>query len=700
MKLSMLVSSLGLAPVVAVTVYADEQGVADSEPQAGALSESMEEVIVRGSYSSKKVDLGLWNVPVREIPQSLTVITAQTIKDQNMQNLGDALRSATGVTVQSFGSGTAGFLIRGFSTNTVSVDGVRTSSSSRGTHGHGTLDLNAFDSVTVMRGPSGLLEGAGEPGGYINMARKRASSERSVTLSGFAHSWPGYRVGVDATGGLNGDGSLRGRMSLAYEDSDSFIEEVETEKSLAYATLEYDITTRLSLAAGMIYEDVNVLPDVGVPTLIDGFADIDRDLYTGSPFNSKNSDFSRQFVEAKYVFDNDIQLVATVTNTSADFDYLLNYTVSPINPDTGLASRILISREADLSEQSFDVHAAIPFTFAERGHSLILGLNGLNREDDQISLGSGGYPAVNVFNPRLTENPNPLDTLVEFPGVLQDTEELGFYIKSTLAVTDATKLILGARYTFNWETENEVSSAEVSDEVTPYVGLVYDLNNSMSLYVSYAESFAPQTATDSDFEVLDPRTGEQYEIGLKGELYEGRGNYHLAAYELKDVGGAIMDLENPQFSVAGGEILVRGFEAEISGTVSEKIQLLAGYAYTDTEVTRSFTSELEGVASSPATPEHSVKFWGKYDFNPQWSAGLGFEYSSGAFTAVGSDPLEQGDWTTFSLMAAYQLNDSTRFVANAKNITDEEYYARVSGPARQNYFGDPRRFEVSVEKTF
>ncbi|MEM0953176.1 MAG: TonB-dependent siderophore receptor [Pseudomonadota bacterium] len=684
---------------IAQTSEAQSSMEASVAPQGAAqVSENMEEVIVKGSYSSNVFDLGVWNAPVREIPQSVTVITEQNMKDQNMQNLSDALQTATGVTVQSFGSGTASFLIRGFSTNTISIDGVRTSASSGGTHGHGTPDLIHYQSVEVIRGPAGLLEGAGEPGGYVNMSRKRARADREVTLKGYTQSWGGYRGEIDATGALNASGSLRGRVALGYEDSDSFIDEVFNEKQLGYATLEYDVSDKLSLAAGAIYEDVNVLPDVGVPTYADGFADLDRELYTGSPFNSKNSELSRQFAEARYAFANGIEVVATVTNTDSDFDYVLNYTVTPISRDTGLSGRFVITRDEETSEQSYDVHATIPFTLANREHSLIVGANGLFREDDQFSLGGGPYPAVNVFDPGLSDNPDPAESVVESPGQRIDTDERGFYVKSTLALTEAATVILGARFTETWKTDNGVTTSEINDEVTPYIGFVYDLNRSMSLYASVAESFAPQTARTIENEVLEPRVGEQYELGLKGELYNKRANYHVAIYELTDNNRAIPDRRDFTFSIAGGEVRVRGFEAEISGTVSESLQLLAGYAYTDTETVRDFSPELEGEEFSPATPEHSVKFWGRYDINPQWSTGLGFEFSSGEFTQFG--PLEQGNWTTVSLMAAYQPTDSVRFVANAKNITDEEYYSRVSGAARQNYFGDPRQFELSVEVSF
>ncbi len=691
-----MLRSFCLLPVIASGPVAIAQDETD---------EKLEEVFVTGSYSATTLGLGKGYESLREIPQSITVITSQIIKDQNMLTLNDAMKSATGVTVKSYGSGTSGFLLRGFELDSISLDGVRSIGSAAGTHGHGAPDLFFFEQVEVIRGPAGLLEGAGEPGGYINLARKKAKENRSVSLKGLAHSWPGYRAEVDATGALTGDGKLRGRAAVGYEDSDSYIDNIDSQRKMLYSTLEYDATESLSFAIGALIDDQDIIPDVGVPVNNDGtFADIDREIYTGSPFNFKESKLSRQFFETKYQFNSGTTIAFTLNNLDRNFEYLLNYTTTPLAPPSGETSRWALSTDQELSEQSFDLHANIPFFLFGQEHRVLIGANG--REAENYTSGFAldfTYPSIDVFDPSSAENPDPADTLTQFrdPSTT-DSKENGLYFKSVLGLTGSTDLILGGRLTNEWETKTDDGSpaSKIENEFTPYFGLVQEISQSANVYFSVTESFVPQEDRDVNDNVIDPRTGQQYEFGLKGELNEGQGNYHVAIFQITEDNRAIEDLENPGFAIAGGEVKSEGFEAEISGNVSENLKVLAGYAYTDTEFVESDDPAEEGTRFSTDTPEHSLKLWGTYNISSDFYFGLGAEYGSGVFAEQSDVRWEDDGYTIFSMMAAYELNDRVKFIVNGTNLTDAIYYSRVQGGGRQNYFGEPRQFKLSVEASF
>ena len=117
-----------------------------------------------GSYTTAQVGIGRTVESVRDIPQTVNVVTSQQIKDRNMTTLQDALENTTGVSVKSYGTGTANYLIRGFETDAISIDGNQTGGTSSGTHGHGAPDLAGFERVEVLKGPAGLLQGSAEPG--------------------------------------------------------------------------------------------------------------------------------------------------------------------------------------------------------------------------------------------------------------------------------------------------------------------------------------------------------------------------------------------------------------------------------------------------------------------------------------------------------------------------------------------------------
>ncbi|HBR96169.1 MAG TPA: hypothetical protein DD979_02170 [Gammaproteobacteria bacterium] len=246
----------------------------------------------------------------------------------------------------------------------------------------------------------------------------------------------------------------------------------------------------------------------------------------------------------------------------------------------------------------------------------------------------------------------------------------------------------------------------MENEFTPYIGLIHDLNTDNSVYVSASKAYVPQTAKDKNDKVLEPRTGSQVELGVKGIFGQRKANYQLAIFQVTDKNRAIADLTadensaNPEASIAGGEVRARGFEAEISGQVLDRLELVIGYTYTDTEQLKSDDPEAEGKPFATDAPEQLLRLWGNYAVSDQWSAALGAEYNSGTYQEFGDVRWEQGGFTTFSAGATYKLNEDVRFVLSGTNLTDKRYYSRVQGGGRQNYFGDPRQIKLSVEMTF
>ncbi|HBR96170.1 MAG TPA: hypothetical protein DD979_02175, partial [Gammaproteobacteria bacterium] len=305
------------------------------------------------------------------------------------------------------------------------------------------------------------------PLGFINLVLKRPLPDSAVTLKATANSWPGYRSEIDATSALNNNGSVRGRIAVSYDDSDSFVDELESEKKTLYATLEWDLAKDTTLSIGSTLEKTDDTPYVGVPTYADGrFGDFSRELYTGSPFNYKESDVSRQFVELAHRFQSGAEAVLTLNNMHRDFAYLLNYTVSPIDPDTGEVTRWALQTDQELSEFSVDAHLNLPYALFDREHKLLIGVDSRDADDKTDGYAIDfAYPPINVFNPDSASNPDPRETMQQFRGPSQrDTKETGLYFKSTSHITDATQVIpavdspigrpMTARKSSRWRTSS------------------------------------------------------------------------------------------------------------------------------------------------------------------------------------------------------------------------------------------------------
>lgn len=170
-----------------------------------------------------------------------------------------------------------------------------------------------------------------------------------------------------------------------------------------------------------------------------------------------------------------------------------------------------------------------------------------------------------------------------------ELEETGAYAKVTVRPIAELALIAGGRVShFSTEYDDHTSDSESSrsdTEFTPYAGAVLDLDDHHSVYASYSRVFEPQTAFDEGNDLIEPREGDQYELGIKGSYLNGRLNGRISAYQLEDSHRASPSSDpGASYSVDSGEVRIRGAELEVTGSLTEQWDLIFGYTYTDTEV--------------------------------------------------------------------------------------------------------------------
>lgn len=247
-------------------------------------------------------------------------------------------------------------------------------------------------------------------------------------------------------------------------------------------------------------------------------------------------------------------------------------------------------------------------------------------------------------------------------------------------------------------------TTEIDAEVVPYAGIVVDLTESLSAYASYTDIFQPQTDLDASGSVIDPRSGTQYEVGLKAAFMGGRLNASTGLFKLTDKDRALADPSSPGSFVNGGEVESRGFEAELSGRLLQGLEVFAGYAYTETEIIKAATTS-QGQPFSTITPEHSVNVWSKYSFGE--SSGLDGVFVAGGarvvgsfYSQVGSTRVEEDGYVVVDAQVGYRLNENLVTSLTVNNLFDEEYYARVGGLGLFNFYGEPRNVLLKVSASF
>lgn len=655
------------------------------------------------SYTTSVTTVGKDAVPLRQLPQSVTVVTRQRIEDQNMQSLEDAARVAPGVVIFQNDRGRSSIFSRGFEFDTFSIDGMPAPLSSI----YGTQpDLAPFDRVEVLRGPSGLFAGTGEPAGSLNLARKRAQSKASASVNGTAGSWDFYRTEVDVTGPLTKSGNVRARAVGAFTDNNSFVDYAGTQSKAGYGTIEVDLTPQTTASFVVLHQDKDIVPQNGLPTYADGrLPDVSRSTFSGRSWNRFENKVDDYMAELEHRFDNGGHAKAAIRYSDRFADMKYAYGAGAINSTTGDYSSRILARKYWEKSLSADAHVSTPFSLIGQTHNLIAGVD-YRRYDQTLHQGTATDGTNNIFNP----NPNTAEPALALTPLTQvKPTETGVYSQLRFKPVSALTAIVGGRMSWYEQDTTTLSTGAVASlnqtAVTPYYGLIVDLTPNISAYGIYTEIFQPQpgslTVSGSN---VDPRTGEQYEAGFKGSFFGGAVNASIAYFVTRDKNRAVRDLANPTFVVAAGEAEVSGIEAEVSGQLTAGWQVQAGYAFTESRYLKTVvagggggTTYNAGDTFSTGTPKHSFNLWSKYEFQDVTWRGLHVAAGIRAmseFYAQASPTVRivEGGYSVIDAQIGYKFNDHLSATFTINNLFDEIYFARTGAVSTFNMYGEPRSF--------
>lgn len=653
-----------------------------------------------GSYAGSQVTVGSKTpTSIREVPQSVSVVTRQRIEDQNLTTLQDAMKQTTGMTVHRFdGSGYFNNITaRGYTADTYLLDGIAV-----GANGNlaTSLDLAMYDRIEVLRGPAGLFQGAGEPGAAINLARKRPGRKFAAEAAGTIGSWHTYRGEGDVTVPIVESGRVRARLVGVRDDRESFVDVVEAEKSFVYGTVEADLTKNTTLAAGGAYQYIDAVMDQGLPAYADGtLADVGRSTFTGANWNQQDMTIADSFLELTHLLEGGGRLQGSVRYLYRDMYYRVARANGAIDPATGDFPIQTVDYGFDRRTFTTDVHGTTPFEVAGLTQNVLLGFDYRKYHNTRTDLAYGPTFTSNIFDP-VHNLPEP--TFAPSEDVDSSQLQYGSYGQLRIKPIDWGTVILGGRVSWYRQTSNNTTQ-RVNAELTPYAGLVVDLSDRFSVYGSYASIFQPQSAMTVDGDFLEPRTGDQYEVGVKGDFLDGRVQSHLAAFRINDKNRALQDPDNPTFSIAAGEVRSEGIESEVSGSPIPGWDIVAGYAFTTTKYETAAVDD-EGDTFATFTPKHSINLWSKYTFlgGPLegLSLGGGVKWVSRFYSEVSDVQFAQDGYTTVAAQIGYRLSEHWAGSFTVTNLLDEKYYEKVSSSGRQNFYGEPRAFMLTVRATW
>ncbi|PRD21863.1 UNVERIFIED_CONTAM: fpvA [Trichonephila clavipes] len=687
--------------------------------QLGATTEGTSSYTTGSASTATKMNLSL-----RETPQSVSVVTRQRMDDQAMTTLGDVVRSAPGLTLTKWGGERERFNSRGFQINNLMIDGLPIQYEEAALS---TGLLAMYDRVEIVRGSSGLMEGAGTPGGSINLVRKRPTREFQGSVMASAGGWDNYRNELDLSGPLSESGSLRGRTVISYQDKNSFIDDYENKRSLFYGILEGDLGEDTTMSLGVSWsKDDNPGADWnGLGTYPDGsFLPISRSTRMSPSWSYWDKESTTVFAELEHRFGNDWKARVIATLIESEMDMLGTF-INQVTDDPTFTLRGG-AYNYDRDQKSVDGYLSGPFQLFGRSHELVLGASyrsNENRDRGAATTLNGSFD-IGTYDP-LNWNPGSavLPPVGEF-GLWQrfdEVEQSGVYATTRFSISDPLTLILGGR--LDWYEIDTIqydgawpygaANYKATREFTPYAGIVYDLNDTYSVYVSWTRIFQPQNYEDSSRGLLEPQEGSNYEVGIKGEYFDGRLNASAAVFQI--------DLENlPQQLAAGncqagmtacyeaaGKVRSRGFEIEVSGELTPGWQVAGSYTYSHTVVTdpaaeaaRPTGTLIKGKRYGSNLPLNLAKLSTSYRLPGEfdsWRIGGSVYSQSDISTSFG---VEQGGYTLVDLQASYDVTRQLQLTLNAKNIFDKRYYSSITEPIGGNFWGDPRNYSLTARYQF
>ena len=670
-----------------VAVAADSRSAADANPestlpkvQVSAETQDADDTYAPArTRSATKTDTLL-----RDVPQSITVVSERMIQDASMQSMADVVRYVPGVGMaQGEGNRDTPILRGNASTADFFVDGVRDDVEY-------FRDLYNVERVEALKGPNAMIFGRAGAGGVINRVTRQAGWDDVREVSLQAGSWDNLRTTADFGGALND--RIAVRVTGLYEDSESYRDGFELERYGVNPTLAMRLGENSTLRLGYEYYTYDRIADRGVPSFEGRPVETDESTFFGDPTRSP-TDATVNLATA--VFDHEFGNGVSLRNRTLYGDYDKFYQnvypggAATVDENGVMVAPISAYNNAQQRENLFNqTDLVFSLTTGSVEHELLTGMEIGRQETDN-------FRNTGFFNDELETVTAPVSSpTISIPVTFRQDEDdndnhveadvAAIYVQDQVKLSEHFQAVLGLRYDqFDVDFDNNRTGVRLEsddDLVSPRAGLIYKPVEPVSLYASYSVTYLPRsgaqmTSLTATNEALDPEEYENYEIGAKWDLRPDL-SLSAAVYRLDRTNVAIPDPLDPSLSILVDGQKTEGVELGISGQVTEAWSMFGGYAYQDGELTATASATAVDGATLAQLPEHKISLWNRYQLTPAWGVGLGLMYQSDMYTST-DNTVTLPSFTRVDAALFYSLNDRIRAQLNVENLLDEDYLANA-----------------------
>jgi catecholate siderophore receptor len=637
--------------------------------------------------------------PLRDVPQSVTVVTRQLIQDQLMMSVADVVRYVPGIAAHQGENNRDQVIIRGNNSSAdFYVDGVRDDVQYY-------RDLYNLERVEALKGPNAMIFGRGGGGGVVNRVSKEAGFAPVSDFGLVGGSFGARRLTADVGRPVNGNVAFR--VNAVYEQSDSFREFVERERYGINPTFTVRTNSGARFTFAFDHFRDDRVADRGVPSYQGRPVDVDPGMYFGNPdqadvhaaVDAFNAGYERRIGRA------------TLRNRTVVGKYDRGYqnfvpgavgagmatvAMSAYNNKTG---RVNVFNQTDLTST---------FSTGAIRHVVLAGAEvGRQNTDNFRNTGYFANGATTIAVP--FEDPNP--GLTTFRQSATDADNhvratvAAAYVQDQAELSKHVQVVGGLRLdTFNLQYHNNRNGDDLDRRdnlVSPRAGVVFKPIVPMSIYGSYTVSYLPGSGDQFSSltvvtEQLEPEKFTNYEIGAKWDVRPSFA-FTTAVYRLDRTNTRSTDPNDPTRIVQTGSQRTNGFEAGMNGRVTEKWQIAGGYAFQDAFVT-SATAAARAGARVAQVPRHSVSLWNTYQVVPRLSVAAGIIRRTDVFAAIDNTVVLPA-YVDVDAAAYLSLTARTRLQLNVGNMLDRRYFLNADNnnnitPA------SPRSFKIALVTKF
>ncbi|MDI1309927.1 MAG: TonB-dependent siderophore receptor [Methylotenera sp.] len=655
---------------------------------------------VNGYNAKRSTTATKTDTELRDVPQSISVVTQDQIKDQSVQSIADAVRYVPGVQAAQGEGNRDALIFRGNqTTGDFFLDGVRDDVQTY-------RDVYNTDRIEVLKGPNGMIFGRGGAGGAINRVSKEAGWDPISQIMASYGAYDQKRISADFGQAIND--AVAFRINAVYENSDSYRDGVELKRYGVTPTITVKPSDKTKITLGVEYFKDEHTSDRGIPSMNGaGNSSLknrpykigDTDQFFGNAALSPNETETKAFnAMIEHAFDSGL----TVRNRLRYADYDKFYQNIFARNSVTNAGTVQFGAYRDETDRENLINQTDLMFDVKTGsieHKLLFGMELAKQETDnkrfQPTTGSTNIPGSTGTQPAS----NPFVPTASFAVLAtnrkSDVDVTAFYMQDQIVLTPKWQAIVGLRHDkFETDFTDKIANQkiDVSDNfISPRAGLIFKPVEAVSLYGNYSISYVPRagdqltslTITNSSF---DPEKFINYEVGAKWDVNPNLA-FTAAVYKLERENVLIADPSNP----AANSILIdgqetKGIELGMTGNITDKWSVIGGIAFQDGKITKDILafntngtrnpgSDILKGAELAQTPTRTFSLWNRYDFNEMWGAAIGVVSRSEMYAATptASQSTILPGYTRLDAAVFAKFNKNTRLQVNLENLTNKEY---------------------------